>query len=143
MSITKFSLLFIVNSLKDLKYKLTLISLPNRWFVWFPDENNITYALIKMTERNISVYLYVEINSYLSISAYFHGKNIPVSIAANNDILHFESVLQELALEHDPKSKNTKQSFHISRAKQHIKEVINDLLHHNELHSNNSELARV
>ena len=134
---------FIVNSLKDLKDKLTLISLPNSWFVWFRDENNITFALAKMTERNMSVNLYLEINSYLSTSAYFHGQNIPVSIAAINDIRQIESVLQELALEHDSNSKNTKQSFHIPRAKEHIKEVINDLLHHNELHSDSSELARL
>ena len=69
-----------------------------------------------------------ENSSYLSASAYFHGQNIPVSIPANNDIRHIESVFQELALLHDSDSKNSKQSFHIPRTKEHIKEVINDLL---------------
>ena len=50
---------FIANSLKDVKDKLTLISLPNGWFVWFPNANNITFALAKMAERNIYICTFV------------------------------------------------------------------------------------
>ena len=41
----------------------------------------------------ISVDLYLETNSYLSNSGYFHGQYIPVPIAAINDIRQIESVL--------------------------------------------------
>ena len=122
---------------------LTLISLPNSWLVWFRDENNVTFVLAIMAERNISVDLYLEINAYLSTSAYFNGQSISVPIATINDIRQIESILQELALEYDSNSKNSKQSTHLARGKEHIKEVINDLLHNIEQNSDSSELARL
>ena len=85
-----------------------------------------------MDERNISVDLYLEINAYLSTSAYFNGQSISVPIATINDIRQIESILQELALEYDSNSKNSKQSTHLARGKEHIEEVINDLLLNNE-----------
>ena len=54
-----------------------------------------------------------------------------------------ESVLQELALKYNSSSKNTNESIHLPRAKEHIKEVINDLLHNNEHNNDTSELARL
>ena len=83
---------FVVNSLQELKDKLTLISLPNSWLVW-SRESNITFVLALMAERDISVDLYIEINAYLSTSAYFNGQSISVPIAAINDIRQMQSVL--------------------------------------------------
>ena len=92
---------FVINSLLDLKDKLTLISLPNSWLVWFRNENNVTFVLAKMAARNISVDLYLEINAYSSTSANFNGQSISVPIATINDIRQIESILQELASEYD------------------------------------------
>ena len=68
-------------------------------------------GILKMTERNMSVNLYFEINFYLCTSAYFHEQNNRVSIASINDFRQIESVLQGPALEHESNSKNPKQSF--------------------------------
>ena len=43
-----------VNTLQDVKYKLTLISLPNNWLVWYRD-NLTTFILPSLIEQNISV----------------------------------------------------------------------------------------
>ena len=111
--------------------------------MWFRNESNITFVLAKMAEKNISVDLYIEINAYLSTSAYFNGQSISVPIAAINDIRQIESVLQELALEYNSSSKNTKESIHLPWVKEHINEVIKDLLYDNEHNSDTSELARL
>ena len=80
--------------------------------MWFRNKSNITFVLAKMAEKNISVDLYIEINAYLSTSAYFNGQSISVPIAAINDIREIESVLQELALKYNSSSDNTKESIH-------------------------------
>ena len=69
-----------INTRQDLKDKLTLISLPNNWLVWYRD-NLTTFILPSLIERNISVDLYLEINCFLSAKAFANGQNI--SITAN------------------------------------------------------------
>ena len=91
--------------------------------------------LMKITSRSLflrwlkEIYMHICTLKLIPIYLHFHGQNIPVSIPAINNIKHIESVFEELALVvHDSKSKNTKQSFHIPRTKEHIKEIINDSL---------------
>ena len=62
-----------IKTLQDLNDKLTLISLPSDWLVWYRD-NLTTFILPSLRERNISIDLYLEINCFLSTDAYANGK---------------------------------------------------------------------
>lgn len=75
-----------------------------------------------MVERNISVDLYLEVNSYLATSAWFHGQTIPLSINYIDDIRQIESVLQEITLKtvSDSNPDKNKHYLLISRAREHI-----------------------
>ena len=50
-----------INTLQDLKYKLTFNYFPNYWLVCYRD-NFTTFILPNLIERNISLDLYLEIN---------------------------------------------------------------------------------
>ena len=131
---------FMVSTLQDLKDKLNLISLPKSWLVWFRDESNFTFAFAKMVDMKISSAVHLNINAYLSTSAFSIARNISVSVNAINDIRQNESVLHELTLKYEFGSETSKSS-HIAQDLDNIKETINDILQNNEGVSDNSDLS--
>ena len=85
-----------ITTLQDLKDRLTLISLPNNWLVWYRD-NITTFFHPSLIERNFTVSLYLEINCYLSTNAFAYGQNISNTINSITDIRQIESILYELS----------------------------------------------
>lgn len=116
---------FIIRNLQDLKAKLNYIVLPDNWLVWHTVNSSTRFILPRLVEKTISVDLYLEINSFLSVSAWFDGQSIPTSLNSINDIRQIESLLHQISsksVSDDPHTKS--HSFHIPRAKQHIEKVI-------------------
>ena len=124
-------------ALQDLKDKLTLISLPNNWLVWYRD-NLTTFILPSLIERNISVDLYLEINCFLSANAFANVQNIYITANSITDIRQIESILCEISSKYTSKSINNSHEYHIHRAKEHIIEAISDI-QQNEIHSSDLE----
>ena len=115
-----------VNTLQDVKYKLTLISLPNNWLVWYRD-NLTTFILPSLIEQNISVDLYLEINCFLFAIAFMNGRNISITSNTITDIRQIESILCEISSNYSSMSNNNCHNYHINRAKDHIIEAISDV----------------
>ena len=69
--------------------------------------------------------LYLEINTFLSVSPWFHGQSIPTSLNSINDIRQIESLLHPISSKSVSDDHGTKShTFHIPRAKEHIEKVI-------------------
>ena len=71
--------------------------------------------------------MYITIDYSLNTAAFVYGKNISLSLHSINDIRQAESVLSEIALIFTHNDSDSKRSFHLIRAKEHIQELINDL----------------
>ena len=89
---------YIIRNLQDLKAKLILIALPDTWLVLYSDNHNTRFIHPNMVDRTVSVDLYLEVNNFLSVSAWFHGQSIPLSVNSINDIRQIESILHEISL---------------------------------------------
>ena len=105
-----------VNTLQDVIDKLTLISLPNNWLVWYRD-NLTTFILPILIEQNISVDLYLEINCFLSANAFTNGRNISITSNTITDIRQIESILCQISSNYSSMSNNNSHDYHINRAK--------------------------
>ena len=92
-------------TLQDQKDKLTLISLPNNWLVWYRDDIT-TFFHPSLIERNITVDLYLEINCFLSTNAFANGQNISIKINSITDIRQIESILYELSSKYTSHTNN-------------------------------------
>ena len=123
-----------IKTLQDLKDKLILISLPNNWLVWHRDNLCTTFIHPSMTERNISVDMYLEINCFLSATAFLNGQNISISANSITDIRQIESILYEIS-NSTSTSKTNSHKYHISRANEHIKEAISEFSQNDGLDS--------
>ena len=133
-----------ITNLQDLKDKLFLINLRNNWLVWYRDDTTITFIHPNMVERSISVNLYLEINSYLVASAWLQGQSFSLSMYSINDVRQIESLLNEIYLKYAASIQaKSKHSFHILRAKNHIKEVVNDFSNQEESVDNCPDLAKL
>ena len=71
---------YIKTNLQDLRAKLILIALPDNCLVWYPNNHNTRFIQPNMVERNVSVDLYLEVNNILSISAWWHGVSVHLSV---------------------------------------------------------------
>ncbi|KAI6648548.1 hypothetical protein LOD99_8028 [Oopsacas minuta] len=117
---------FIIGNLQDLKAELYYIVLPDNWLVGIltilVQGLFFLVLLIKLCQ-----WIYLEINSFLSISAWFYGQSIPTFLNSINDIRQIESLLHQISSKSVSDDHHTKShSFHIPRAKQHV-EKVNDL----------------
>ena len=63
----------------------------------------------------------------LNTAAYVYGKNVSLSLNSINHIRQVESILSEIALIFTHNGSDSKRSFHLTRAKEHIQEIMNDL----------------
>ena len=115
-----------VNTLQDVKDKLSLISLSNNWLVWYQD-NLTTFILTSLIEQNISMDLYLEINCFLSANAFTNGRNISITSNTITDIRQIESILCEISSKYSPMCNENSHDFHINREKDHIIETISDI----------------
>ena len=75
-----------VNTLQDVKDKLTHISLPNNRLVWYRD-NISTFILHSLNKQNISVDLHIEINCFLYANVFTNGRNISITSIESDDKL--------------------------------------------------------
>ena len=131
-----------INTLQDLKDKLTLISLPNNWLVWYRDDLT-TFILPSLIERNISVDLYLEINCFLSANAFANGQNISITANSITDIRQIESIICEISSKYTSKSINNSHEYHINRAKEHIIEAISDIKQNDGVEIHSSDLEKL
>ena len=88
---------YTIGNLQDLKDKLTYVALPDNWLVWHNGNDSMRFILPNLLDNTISVDIYLEVNSFLSVSAWFHGQAISTSLNSINDIRQVESILHEIS----------------------------------------------
>ena len=72
--------------------------LPDNWLVWHNGNSSARrFIFPRLIENTISVDLYLEINSFLSVSAWIHEQSIPTSLNSINDIRQIESLLHQIS----------------------------------------------
>ena len=58
---------FMINCFQDIQAKLTLLSIPKTWSLWYPDENSLIYMLPLLTEHTIIVNTHLLVSFDLSV----------------------------------------------------------------------------
>ena len=80
-----------------------------------------------LLDNAISVDIYLEVNSFLSVSVWFHVQAISTSLNSINDIQQVESILREISSKSVTDYSNNSHSHHLPRAKKHIEMAVNEL----------------
>ena len=131
-----------IKTLQNLNYKLTLISLPSDWLVWYRD-NLTTFILPSLRDRNISIDLYLGINCFLSTNAHANGQSISISANLISDIRQIELILCEISSKYTSRSNNNSHEYHIHQAKEHITEAVSDLEQNGEVEIHSSDIEKL
>ena len=132
---------FSVDCMQQLRNKLSLVTLPTDWLVWFTSDNCARFFLTKMDDHNICVDVSLEVNCFLSAAGYIYGQLLPLSLNSVTDIRQIESLLSEIILKRSTFLEK-KHLLHVSKAKEHVEEAISNLLDGGEV-SNCSNLPRL
>ena len=66
--------------------------------MWHNGNDSMRFIRPNLLDNTISVDIYLEVNSFLSVSAWFHGQAISTSLNSINDIRQVESILHEIDL---------------------------------------------
>ena len=127
----------------SLKDKLTYVALPDNWLVWHNGNDSMRFIRPNLLDNTISVDVYLEVNSFLSVSAWFHGQAISTSLNSINDIRQVESMLHEISSKSVTDYSNNSHSHHLPRAKKHIEMAVNELTRTDGGENNSSYLAKL
>ena len=103
--------------------KLNFISIPVNWYVLYPNDHCVNFVHTEIVNHTVSANMYLNIDT----AAFVFGKNISLSLHGMNNIRQVEPIVSEIALIFTHNGSDSKRSFHLTRAKEHIKEIINDL----------------
>ena len=137
------TLKYTIGNLQDLKDKLTCVALPDNWLVWHNGNDSMRFIRPNLLDNTISVDIYLEVNSFLSVSAWFHGQAISTSLNSINDIRQVESILHEISSKSVTDYSNNSHSHHLPRAKKHIEMAVNELTRTDGGENNSSYLAKL
>ena len=112
---------FKVACFEDIQAKLSFISLPKAWSLWYPVEHRLVFMRPNLENSCIMVDRYLLVQIDLSLKAFCNNEIFPLSQSCLSDIRQLETLLGELscAYDHCKPSKNSKSTtkFHISSAK--------------------------
>ena len=124
--------MFKITRFQDLQDKLSFISIPKTWSLWYTDEHSLIFMRPNLENSRILVDVYLLVKFDLSIKAFCKNETFPLSLSCLSDIRHLESVLNELSFSphHCQSSKKSESTTatHVSSAKAHIQQAI-DIIH--------------
>ena len=96
------TLKYTIGNLQDLKDKLTCVALPDNWLVWHNGNDSMRFIRPNLLDNTISVDIYLEVNSFLSVSPGFmdrqyllHSTQLTISDKLN---LYYTKFPQNLLL---------------------------------------------
>ena len=88
---------YAVQSLAELKIKLTDFEFPPYWVKWVSEDNCIN--LVRMSkEKHISASAYITINDSLTPTGFYHNIQIPLSIDHLSDIRQIDTIISDVSL---------------------------------------------
>ena len=122
---------------------MTYVALPDNWLVWHNGNVTMRFIRTNLVDNTISVDIYLEVNSFLSVSAWLHGQAISTSLNSINDIRQVESILNVISSKSVTDYSNNSHLHHLLRAKKHIEMAVNELTRTDGGENTSSYLAKL
>ena len=136
------TLKYTIGNCRIWKDKLTCVALPDNWLVWHNGNDSMRFIRPNLLDNTISVDIYLEVNSFLSVSPGFMDRQYllhSTQLTISDKLIYITRISSNSVTDYS----NNSHSHHLPRAKKHIEMTVNELTRTDGGENNSSYLAKL